>query len=70
MYELDGFPASKGILFVKNRHDNVISACPGKVHRVYDRRTEGLDVCLWVSLIGPMAEEVTEEDSGDEVGRR
>ena len=44
MYELDGFPASKGILFVKNRHDNVVSACPGKVHRVYDQRTEGPDV--------------------------
>ncbi|KAI0275720.1 hypothetical protein BGY98DRAFT_991170 [Russula aff. rugulosa BPL654] len=53
--EPPGFPASKGTLFAKNRHDNVVS---------------GLDVCLWVSLIGPMAEEVREEDSGDEVGRR
>jgi hypothetical protein len=45
MYELDGFPASKGILFVKNHHDNVVSACSGKAHQVYDRQTEGLDVC-------------------------
>jgi hypothetical protein len=71
--EPPGFPAFKGTLFAKNRHDNVVSVCFGSVqvvHWVYDRRTEGLDVCLWVSLIGPMAEEVREEDSGDEVGRR
>lgn len=42
---------------------------------VHDRRTERLDVSLWVgrwsvSLIGPRADEATEENSGDGIGRR
>jgi len=77
MCELPGFPVPEGMLFAKNHHDDVVSACSGTVQAVrwvYDLRTEGLDVCLWagwsVSSIGRRADEATEENSGDGSGRR
>jgi hypothetical protein len=71
-WSLRTFPASEGMLFAKNRYDNAVSACSGTLQavRVYDRRIEGPDVCLWVgrsaSLIGPRADEATE---GEYLGR-